>query len=91
MSNYSVLSMFLERLRFPEILLSHFISMNNYLVTPQESFHYTNELFRLIVDGTLKVNIHKEYPFTADGVIEAQKDLTGGKTTGKLVIKIADE
>ena len=37
------------------------------------------------------MNVHKEYPFTAEGVVDAQKDLTGGKTTGKLVIKIADE
>lgn len=66
-------------------------SQKNYCVTPEESLHYTNEVFGLIKDGTVKINIHKEYPFTAEGVIDAQKDLTGGKTTGKLVIKITDE
>ena len=60
-------------------------------MTPEESLHYANEVFGLIQSNTLKINVHKEYPFTADGVVEAQKDLTGGKTTGKLVIKIADE
>ena len=30
-----------------------------------------------------------EYPFTAEGVQSAQRDLTGGKTTGKLLIKVA--
>jgi NADPH2:quinone reductase len=44
----------------------------------------------LIRDGTLKIKVHKEYPFTAEGVADAQKDLTGGKTTGKLVINIED-
>jgi NADPH:quinone reductase len=60
-------------------------------VTPAENLHYTNEVFRLIQDGTIKIAVHKEYPFTAEGVVAAQQDLTGGKTTGKLVMKIADE
>lgn len=63
-------------------------TMSNYVATPEEAAHYGNELFRLIETGELKINIHKEYPFTAEGVQEAQQDLTGGKTTGKLVIKI---
>jgi len=66
-------------------------TQKNYCVTPAESLHYTSEFFKLIQNGALKVNVHKEYPFTAEGVVDAQKDLTGGKTTGKLVIKIADE
>jgi NADPH:quinone reductase-like Zn-dependent oxidoreductase len=64
--------------------------MKNYCVTPAESLHYASELFILIQNGTLKTNVHKEYPFTAEGVVDAQKDLTSGKTTGKLVIKIAE-
>jgi len=63
----------------------------NYCATPEEGLHYANEVFGLIQSGTLKINVHKVYPFTADGVVDAQKDLTGGKTTGKLAIKIADE
>lgn len=64
--------------------------MNNYVVTAEESLHYSTELFKLIENGTLKISIHKEYPFTAEGVAESQKDLTGGKTAGKLVIKVAE-
>jgi NADPH:quinone reductase len=66
-------------------------SQKNYCTTPEESLHYANEVFGLIQKGAFKVNVHKEYPFTAEGVVDAQKDLTGGKTTGKLVIKVADE
>ena len=63
--------------------------MGNYIYTPEESRRYTTELCRLIADGTLKINIHAEYPLTAEGVQQAQKDLTGGKTTGKLIVKVA--
>nr|GAT59850.1 predicted protein [Mycena chlorophos] len=53
-----------------------------YLQTPEELSHYTKELFALLENG-LKIKIHGEYPFTAEGSKDAQKDLTGGKTTGK--------
>jgi NADPH2:quinone reductase len=35
------------------------------------------------------VKVFKEYPFSADGVAQAQTELVGGHTTGKLVIDIA--
>ncbi|TFK56882.1 NAD(P)-binding protein [Heliocybe sulcata] len=60
----------------------------NYTTTPEESLYYSNELFKLIADGVLKINVFKEYPYTAEGVQQAQQDLTGGKSTGKLVIKV---
>ncbi|KAJ7109860.1 NAD-P-binding protein [Mycena epipterygia] len=60
----------------------------NYVVTPEELYHYSTELFALIANNTLRIQIHKEYPFTAQGSIQAQKDLTGGHTSGKLLIKI---
>lgn len=63
----------------------------NYLSTPSEKMHYNSLVFKLINEGTLKVNVWKQYPFTAEGVVESQKDLTGGKTCGKLVINIAGE
>ncbi|KAH9929830.1 NAD-P-binding protein [Fomitopsis serialis] len=68
-------------------------SAGNYIVTPEESLQYGTELFQLIASGVAKISVYKEYPFTADGAREAQTDLTqrGGKTFGKLVIKIADE
>jgi len=64
-------------------------SMNNYVVTPEESAEYLKWLFDLIDQGVLKFNVHADYPFTAEGVIQAQKDITSRGTTGKLLIKVA--
>ncbi|GBE77245.1 NAD-P-binding protein [Sparassis latifolia] len=66
-------------------------TLMNYTYTPEEALHYGSELFSLIATGVVKINIFKEYPFTTEGVQEAQTDLTtrSGKTIGKLVIKIA--
>ncbi|KAJ7204359.1 NAD-P-binding protein [Mycena pura] len=61
---------------------------SNYTYTPQERFHYCTELFGMIADGALKIQIHSDYPFSAEGAIQAQKDLTGGKTIGKLILKV---
>ena len=63
------------------------------MVTPEETLYYGTELFKLIASDAVKINVYKEYPFTSDGAREAQTDLAarGGKTFGKLVIKIADE
>ncbi|KAF9486323.1 NAD(P)-binding protein [Pholiota conissans] len=66
-------------------------TMSNYTYTPEEAAHYGKILFDLVEKGDLHIKIFKEYPFTAEGVKEAQRDLTerGGKTTGKLLIKVA--
>ncbi|KAJ7024414.1 hypothetical protein C8F04DRAFT_1131863 [Mycena alexandri] len=63
-------------------------TVGNYAVTPEEIHHYSSELYRLVADGSLKIKVHKEYPFTREGAIQAQQDLTGGKSTGKLLIKV---
>ncbi|KAJ7724227.1 NAD-P-binding protein [Mycena metata] len=60
----------------------------NYAMTPEEIYHYGTTLFALIADGSLKIKVHKEYPFTKEGAIEAQQDLTSGKSIGKLLIKV---
>lgn len=67
--------------------------MANYIVTPEESQHYGQELMKLLETNKLKVEIAGTYPFTTEGVRQAQTDLTtpGGKVAGKLLIKIADE
>ncbi|KIJ66451.1 hypothetical protein HYDPIDRAFT_86284 [Hydnomerulius pinastri MD-312] len=65
-------------------------TMTNYTATASEVLYYSNALWSLVANGTLRSIIHKEYPFTAEGVREAQSDLTGGKTAGKLVIKVSD-
>jgi NADPH2:quinone reductase len=64
--------------------------MGNYIVEPEESGPYFRELFDLVGGSSpkLKINIHKEYPFTAASVIQSQKDLTSGLTVGKLLVKL---
>ncbi|KIP11154.1 hypothetical protein PHLGIDRAFT_18080 [Phlebiopsis gigantea 11061_1 CR5-6] len=68
-------------------------SMTHYITTPQEADHYSRELWDLIKTGVFKIRISSVYPFTADGAQSAQKELTtpGGKTVGKILLKIADE
>jgi len=67
-------------------------SMAVYIVTPEESYHYYEQLWKELSAGSLNVPIFKTYPFSTEGVREAQRDLTtpGGKVSGKLLIKIAD-
>jgi hypothetical protein len=62
--------------------------MGNYIVEPEEAGPYYAELFGMVADGALKLEIHGEYAFDAAGCIQAQKDLTGGKTIGKLLLKV---
>ncbi|KAH9835222.1 NAD-P-binding protein [Rhodofomes roseus] len=66
-------------------------TMGNYVYTAEEGRFYSSELFRFSSEGKLKVQVHKEYSLTSEGVQQAQKDLTGGQTVGKLLVKIADE
>ena len=63
----------------------------NYITTLEESFKYVQELYKLITDGVVKINIYKDYPFSAQGVKQAQRDITSRSTTGKLLIKVSDE
>jgi NADPH:quinone reductase len=65
--------------------------MMNYLVEPEETTFYGSQLYELIANGTINIRIHKEYPFTAEGVRDGQTDLVGGKSSGKLVVKVANE
>lgn len=66
--------------------------MANYIYTPEEARYYGEKLFNYIANGELKQIIHKEYPFTTEGVRQAQTDLAtkGGSTVGKLLYKIGD-
>ncbi|KAI0635278.1 NAD-P-binding protein [Trametes polyzona] len=66
-------------------------TLANYVYTPEEGRRYSTELFKLIANGDLKIRIHQEYPFTAEGVQQAQQDLTGGKTVGKLIVEVSPE
>ena len=63
--------------------------MGNYIFTPEEAAYYGKAVFDLVEKNELKIHIFKDYPFTTEGVQNAQRDLTGGKTIGKLIIKVA--
>jgi NADPH2:quinone reductase len=65
-------------------------SVHNYLQTAKEVNHYYPQLWQLVESGAFKIHIYKEYTFTQEGVAEAQTEQASGKTTGKLVIKVAD-
>ena len=66
-------------------------TLMNYIVTPEESGPYFRKLMQMIENGTVKINIHNEYPFSAEGIQQAQTDITGRSTVGKLIVKVADE
>jgi NADPH2:quinone reductase len=57
-----------------------------YIVTREELEWRTSDLFRWIEEGKLKINIDKIYPLAE--AAQAQADLEGRKTTGKLLLKI---
>ncbi|KAE8212489.1 hypothetical protein CF327_g3867 [Tilletia walkeri] len=59
-----------------------------YVKTREETDRWSKELFDLIAAGHLKMNVHAEYPFTTEGIRQAQTDLTSRGTTGKLIVKI---
>lgn len=60
----------------------------NYMVTPEEGTYYSKFFFDVVDKAIVKIHIFHEYPFTAEGVRQAQTDLPRGKSTGKLIIKI---
>jgi len=64
--------------------------LGNYTYTLSEKLYYSSKLWSLVESGTMKPIVHKEYPFTAEGAQQAQKDLAGGKTVGKVLIKVSE-
>jgi len=59
--------------------------------TVEERDAYAREAYRLVSSGDVKINIFKEYTFTAEGVRQAQLDLVEGKSAGKIIVKVADD
>ncbi|KAK4228039.1 hypothetical protein QBC38DRAFT_167489 [Podospora fimiseda] len=57
-----------------------------YISTREELQAYSDELFGLLLSGTLKVLVHKLYPL--ESIQEAHVDLESRKTMGKLLIKL---
>lgn len=60
----------------------------NYVTTREERERYSQELFDLIQQGNVKINVHEEYPFTTEDMRRAFADIKSRKTTGKLVVKM---
>lgn len=60
-------------------------TLNHYTATREELEWRANDVFRMIVDGDLKLRIHHVYPLTE--AARAHRDLEGRKTTGKLLLK----
>lgn len=63
------------------------------MVTQEETEHYLAELWQALRSGLFKIRIERVYPFTTEGVREAQTELTtpGGTLAGKILLKIAEE
>ncbi|GAA5889742.1 hypothetical protein JCM6882_004307 [Rhodosporidiobolus microsporus] len=64
--------------------------LNQYVHTQDEFQSYSTELFDLIKKGVLNLSVHGEYPLTTEGVRQTQIDITSRKTSGKLLVKVAD-
>ena len=64
-------------------------TLGNYITTREELDLYSKELFDLVAKSIVKLKVHKEYPFSAEGIRQSQVDITGRGTTGKLLIKVA--
>jgi NADPH:quinone reductase len=62
-------------------------TLGNYVATPEELDWRAGDVLNWIGQGKLKLHIHKIYPL-ADAS-QAQRDLEGRKTTGKLLLRVA--
>ena len=63
-------------------------TLAHYTATREELEWRAREVMQWIVDGDLNLRIHKVYPLTE--AEQAHRDLEGRKTTGKLLLKVAD-
>ncbi|WWC69660.1 uncharacterized protein I206_103603 [Kwoniella pini CBS 10737] len=58
--------------------------------TQEEWDEYTSELIDITKKAKINYAVHKVYGFSAEEVAQAQKDIQGRGTTGKLLIKISE-
>ncbi|TBU21784.1 NAD(P)-binding protein [Dichomitus squalens] len=68
-----------------------FASAAAYFADRKAGREYVAEVFRLVTNGVFKPVVHKEYPLSAEGVREAERELWEGKTAGKCLVKVAAE
>jgi len=61
-------------------------SLANYAATVEELDWRANDVLNWIGQGKLKLHIHKVYPLSE--AAQAQRDLEGRKTTGKLLLRV---
>lgn len=59
-------------------------TLQHYIATREELVQRSGEVLRAIVQGDLKLHIHRAYPL--EDVRQAHLDLEGRKTTGKLLL-----
>lgn len=61
-------------------------TLMSYILTREELESYASEVLGLIKDGELKINVHQAYELK--DAKQAQDDMEGRKTTGKLLLKL---
>ena len=59
-------------------------TLAHYIATRDQLEQRSNDVFRMIINGDLKLRIHKTYPLAE--AQRAHRDLEGRKTTGKLLL-----
>jgi NADPH:quinone reductase len=59
-------------------------SLGDYVATRQELLERSGEVLGWVADGSLKLRIERTYPLAA--AAQAHRDLTGRRTTGKLLL-----
>jgi NADPH2:quinone reductase len=59
--------------------------LGQYIVTREEMETYSAAIFDFLAKGVVQQKIHEVYPLK--DVARAHEDLTGRKTTGKLLLK----
>ena len=59
-------------------------SLAHYIATREELEQRSGDVMQMIIDGALKLRIHKTYPLAE--AQQAHRDLEGRKTTGKLLL-----
>jgi len=59
-------------------------TLGHYIAKREELEQRANDLFAMVLDGKLKVRVHKEYALAE--AAQAHRDLEGRKTTGKLLL-----
>ena len=59
-------------------------TLAHYIATRDQLEQRSNDVFRMIINGDLKLRIHKTYPLAE--AQQAHRDLEGRKTTGKLLL-----